>query len=428
MRQQASLINQGQNVVLDSFNTKIANARAILEGMGAYQQDSYKGMQNTIGVQQDEGQRLFENDETTKTNEFNRKETAKNNEVARQAEIASVTGYSPTSWTIQNDAFLSNFVDENGKLKKEYYNTDFQALYNKAKSDGDDGLAEKYAILRGLKIFGNFAEYGKYLNEGNVSFIEPQITEEARQANMNNDTVLKTLETDLYNANLDAETKTNIANIEAGTKIYQIDKESDTTKYVADKDADTKKTVANTEADAKKTVANTEADTAKYVSDNDANATKYKADKDAEATKYTADSKKETDIGIDDDEEDTDIMIDFTDIHFGKDSAGNMFVKKIPTSRDTSNAEWNRADKCGMDKNGINMANEVLDYVHTNKGVLSMDEFIDYLVSNSARLHTDKSQLKKVCNYFGINSSYLDTYGVVDAGNPGWYDGVKIQK
>ena len=149
MRQQASLISQGQGVVLDSHQQKIDNIRGLLSDMGV----------NIDRV-------------------FNQDETAKNNDVARKSEIASVTGYVPNEWAIQNDSFLKNFVDENGKLREEYNDTDFQALINSAKERGDTDLANKYAILRGLKIFGNFDKYGKYLKEGDVAYVDSQRTAE----------------------------------------------------------------------------------------------------------------------------------------------------------------------------------------------------------------------------------------------------------
>lgn len=147
LRQQSALVNQGQQVVLDAHQRKLDHARALLSDMGV----------NIDRV-------------------FNQDETAKNNDVSRKSEIASVSGYTPTEWSIQNDSFLKNFVDENGKLKAEYNNTDFQELINNAKANGNTELANKYAILRGLKIFGNFSEYGKYLNQGDIAYTTPQRT------------------------------------------------------------------------------------------------------------------------------------------------------------------------------------------------------------------------------------------------------------
>ncbi len=152
LRQQAALVNQGQMTVLDSYKQKLDHARNLL---------------SDIGVHID---RVYNQDETTK-----------NNDVARKSEIASVTGYTPSEWSIKNDSFLKNFVDDNGKLKSEYENVDFQALVNNAKANGNTELANKYAILRGLKIFNNFGKYGKYLNEGDIAYVGAQPTEERRQ-------------------------------------------------------------------------------------------------------------------------------------------------------------------------------------------------------------------------------------------------------
>lgn len=147
LRQQASLVNQGQQAVLQAYQQKLDHARGLLSDMG-------------VNID-----RVYNQDETTK-----------NNDVARKTQVSEVTGYVPEEWTVKNDAFLKNFVDESGKLKSEYNNTDFQALANKAKTEGNTELAKKYAILRGLKIFGNFDKYGQYLKEGDIGYTTPQKT------------------------------------------------------------------------------------------------------------------------------------------------------------------------------------------------------------------------------------------------------------
>lgn len=170
MRQQTSIINQGHMAVLDAHNNKINNIKGILESLGVYQQNQDKGMQNTIGLQQTEGQRLFENEET-----------AKNNEVARLSEQASVTGYTPSEWVIKNDDVYNTYLNPDGSFKKEMENVDIQALISRAKASGDTETANKLAVVRARKILSNYGEFGKYANEGDISYMKPQHTELRRQ-------------------------------------------------------------------------------------------------------------------------------------------------------------------------------------------------------------------------------------------------------
>lgn len=185
LRQQASLVSQGQQAVLSAYQQKLDHARSLLYDMGV----------NIDRV-------------------YNQDETSKNNDVARKSEIASVTGYTPAEWTIKNDAFLKNFVDDSGNLKPEYENTDFQALIDNAKAKGDTALADKYAILRAKKIFGNVSKYGKYLSQGDISYLRPQKTETARQFDEQIDQADRALnsESALKSAELETQERMNSAN------------------------------------------------------------------------------------------------------------------------------------------------------------------------------------------------------------------------
>lgn len=151
LRQQSALVSQGQTAVLEAYQQKLDHARALLSDMG-------------VNID-----RVFNQDETVKNREFEQGETAKNNDVANKLKIASATGTPPIEWVLQNDPFYKNFVDENGKLTKEAEALDFQALINDAKAKGNTELANKYAYLRGLKIYGNLGKYGQYLSEGDVA-------------------------------------------------------------------------------------------------------------------------------------------------------------------------------------------------------------------------------------------------------------------
>ena len=167
MRQQTAVLNQGQMAVLDAHNNKINNVKGILESLGVYQQNQDKGMQNTITLQQDESQRLFENGET-----------AKNNDVARKSEIASVTGYAPDEWVVSNNPYMN----DDGTIKDEYKNIDFSAVMAKAKETGNTAAYNAAATARYYKIMSDYGAYGQY-DDGNYIVPGQQETEARRQFN-----------------------------------------------------------------------------------------------------------------------------------------------------------------------------------------------------------------------------------------------------
>lgn len=187
MRQQAALVNQGQMAVLDAHNNKINNVKGILESLGVYQQNQDKGMQTTIGIQQEEGQRLFEND------------------LAEKTTMAEVTGYTPNEWTIKNDDIYRQFLNPDGTFKTEKEDVDIQALINRAKASGDTETAKKLAVVRTRKILGNYDKFGKFSNMGDISSMKPQQTEAGRQFDVQNATALKSLgiESDLTKYEID---------------------------------------------------------------------------------------------------------------------------------------------------------------------------------------------------------------------------------
>lgn len=192
MRQQASLINQGQMAVLDAHNNKINNVKGILEGLGVYQQNQDKGMQTTIGIQQEEGQRLFENDQT-----------AQNNEVDRLVKQSAVTGYIPKQWQYSNNPYFNS----DGTLNEVYTSNDFDAtggfttIINNAKeklkttTDATERAnleaTIKYATqAKAYKTLNN-SKYSPYAHE--VSAVTPEQTADMKQFTEQNATALKSL-------------------------------------------------------------------------------------------------------------------------------------------------------------------------------------------------------------------------------------------
>ena len=176
LRQQSALTAKGQAMAIDAHNNKINNVKSILEGLGIYQQNQDKGMQTTIGIQQEEGQRLFENN------------------LAENATMAETTGYVPNEWTIKNDAVYSQFLNPDGTFKKEMENVDIQALINQTT---DPVTKKKLAVVRGKKALGNLNKYGQYLNQGDFAFMENgQITEARRKSEQDDATIRETLKTE----------------------------------------------------------------------------------------------------------------------------------------------------------------------------------------------------------------------------------------
>ena len=224
MRQQSALVNQGQMAVLDAHKQKIDNIRGILSDMGV----------NIDRV-------------------FNQDQTAKNNEVARLSEQATVSGYNPTEWTIKNDDTYNQFLNADGTFKKEMEGVDIQALIDQAKARGDNDTANKLAVVRGRKILGNYAQFGQWSNQGDISFMTPQKTAEydtnlksidsaERIAKDNNATTLSAADKEVamqkYIAEINASTTLSVAEKEAAIQKYAAELEYDLSKYNIDKASD----------------------------------------------------------------------------------------------------------------------------------------------------------------------------------------------
>lgn len=147
LRQQTSLINQGQMAALEAHQQKLEHARALLSDMGV----------NIDRI-------------------YNQDETSKNNDVARKSEIASVTGYSPDEWIASSNPYMN----DDGTIKNEYKNTDFAAVMANAKAAGNTEAYNAAAMARYYKIMGDYGAYGKY-DDGNYMVPGRERTEQRRQ-------------------------------------------------------------------------------------------------------------------------------------------------------------------------------------------------------------------------------------------------------
>lgn len=351
LRQQAALINQGQQAVINSYNSKLEHARNLLSDMGV----------NIERV-------------------FNENETAKNNDVSRKATIADVTGYTPSEWTVQSDPVLKNFVDENGKIKKEYENVDFQQLINQAKESGDNDLANKYAILRGIKIWGNYANYGKYAGEGDIAYPEQQKTENARQFDE------KIAASDRA---LAAEAENNAA--ERQNKLDQI---SATVEAEAAQNANT-----GNASTAKPTL--TAAQAANAIKNGEKSQAVIDAYNYYYGTDYTVDNPPE----IKSNSTSSEPNLTNGDSNGASDDGWNAFMSYFPAKSNDKDRTKFREFLTEKLKPYYDSGREINETVLENLVVGT-----DVKNSNSTKYDIDVDEAKALCNALGLNTAWLDKY------------------
>ena len=184
LRQQSALLAQGQQVShqagLDAYNSRISNVTNILNNLGVYNSGTYDAMNQTIANDANLAQQYFDNSET-----------AKNNDVARKSEIASVTGYAPDEWVVSNNPYMN----EDGTIKDQYKNVDFSAVMANAKATGNTNAYNAAATARYYKIMSDYGAYGQY-DDGNYIVPGQQETEARRQFNMQDALARDTLKTE----------------------------------------------------------------------------------------------------------------------------------------------------------------------------------------------------------------------------------------
>ena len=227
MRQQSALVNQGQMAVLDAHKQKIDNIRGILSDMGV----------NIDRV-------------------YNQDQTAKNNEVARLSEQASVTGYTPEKWTYDNNIYLNS----DGTVKDEFLSDAFDStggfttIINNAKAklatttDATERAnleaTIKYATqAKALKTFSS-PKYAPYASE--VTAVAPERT------------------SNHYLEEKAIDSAEVIAKDNNATTLSAADKEAAMQKYIAEVNASTTLSVAEKEAAIQKYAAELEYDLGKY--------------------------------------------------------------------------------------------------------------------------------------------------------------------
>lgn len=149
LRQQAALVNQGQQTVLSAYQQKLDHALSLLSDMG-------------VNIS-----RVHADNETTKQNDF-----------AIEAEKATISGYTPSSWI---EGATNPYLNADGTLKSEYLTEEFDntggfsTIIANAEKAGNTQAVQFAKEARAKKIFGNYAKYAQY-DDGNYAFTTPTRT------------------------------------------------------------------------------------------------------------------------------------------------------------------------------------------------------------------------------------------------------------
>lgn len=346
LRQQSSLISQGQTAALEAHQQKLDHARALLSDMGV----------NIDRV-------------------FNQDETAKNNDVARKSEIASVSGYTPDEWVASNNPYLN----DDGTLKDEYKDVDFSAVMANAKAAGNTNAYNAAAQARYYKIMGNYGAYGQY-DDGNYAVPGLHQTEAARQFDE---------QIAASDRALNAETSMNAANNQ--NKIDQI---TTSAKYGTTVNSSGKVTANKptlTAAQATNAIKNGE------VSQSVIDAYNYYY-----GTNYTVENPPKVN---------------------SKGTSGADLL----TGGDTTAPETDY--QANLDKVYADSDKTVKDYIRNKleplitENSITETELKEHLIANSKDYDLETKDLKAICTALGVDSKWVDDYK--DSGLFGWGSGVK---
>ena len=378
LRQQSALINQGQMAVLDAHQQRIDNARSILESLGVSQQNSYTGMQNTIGVQQEEAQRLFENQENARqfdaTNDTERYRIDKNLEGIKDTNASNLEG---TKYTSDNQ--LAGIKDTNASnLEGTKYTAD---------KESETRIHESNNTLAGIK-------------DTNASNVE-------------------------------------LGQIESNTRIHESDNQLASDKYVTDKTTNADIHKSDNELEGTKYVADKEADTSKYVADAESDTSKYVVDNGGTKPTLTA-SQATTAIKNGEISED---VISAYNYYYGTDytvdnppKVGDQTVTELLDDGNSNNggnaAEgWTTFTGYFTDEKVKKFLNEQLKPYYDSGRELNeevLEKLIvgsDVLDSNSTDYDIDVEDAKAICNALGLDDSWVNKYT-----NRTWFNSGKGMK
>ena len=390
LRQQSALINQGQMAVLDAHQQRIDNARSILESLGVSQQNSYKGMQDTIGVQQEEAQRLFENQENARqfdaTNDTERYRIDKNLEGIKDTNASTLEG---TKYTADKESDTRIHESDNTLAGTKYT----------ADKESETRIHESDNTLAGTKYTAD-KESDTRIHESNNTLAGTKYTadkESDTRIHESNNTLAGIKDTNA------SEERIQKGHDEADK--YGYDKEviiqkghDDADKYGYDKEVIIQK--GHDDADKYITDKTVEGS---IITTKDTNATNERIAKgDNDTDKYVVD--KSSDLGID----------------LSDDGNGNNDGE----SKNGGNADegWNTFVGYFSDEKVKKFLNEQLKPYYDSGRELNeevLEKLIvgsDVLDSNSTDYDIDVEDAKAICNALGLDDSWVNKYT-----NRGWW-------
>lgn len=97
LRQQAAMTSKGQQMAIAAQSEAINNVRGILGDITNKNKIEHDDFRATIGLQQKEESRLFDEQQTEKLNDH-----------SINYDIAEMTGYNPAEWDIENNRYFTN--------------------------------------------------------------------------------------------------------------------------------------------------------------------------------------------------------------------------------------------------------------------------------------------------------------------------------
>lgn len=374
MRQQSAVTAKGQALAhqmgLESYATRVDKVRGVLSDLGVYNNGVYAAMSDSIT-----------HDRGMANDIFNNEQTAKNNEVARLSEQASVTGYVPKQWQYSNNPYFN----ADGTLNEVYTSKDFDAtggfttIINNAKAKlATTTDANERANLQATINYATQAKAYKTLGS-------PYYAQWAHEVEAV--TPSRTAEYELTDKQI-----ISAENIAKGTndlKLTLADKEAATQLALASK----KSAVATT----KPALTATQAATA--IKNGEISQAVIDAYNYYYGTEYTVDNPPRADVAP------------VTDDWTGDDTPAE------PDYETSLDVVYNDSSKTVKEY----IRNELKPFI--TQSSITEDELRKHLIDNSETYDLEVDDIKAICKALGVDSMWADDYK--NSGLFGWGSGVK---